>query len=472
MDLKALTIESAAELLKKGELSAVGLTESALKAVKEKDGELHAFLSVFEKEAAEAAKAADQRIKNNEAGPLTGIPIAVKDNILVRGEKATAGSRILESYRAAYDATAVKKLKEAGAVILGKTNLDEFGMGSSTENSAYGPTKNPHDQERVPGGSSGGSAAAVAAGMCLGALGSDTGGSVREPASFCGIVGLKPTYGAVSRHGLIALASSLDQIGPITKTVRDARIIFNVIRGQDPLDATTIPGTTSAKKFDIKKFTVGVPREYFEAEGLDARVKEIVLGTIKKYESRGAEIKEISLPSSHYGLATYYILMPAEASTNLARYDGVRYGHSAAKNDLWGRYESSRAEGFGSEPIRRVMIGTYVLSAGYYDAYYKKAKAAQVLIQREFEAAFKKVDVIMTPTAPTTAFKIGEKTQDPLQMYAADIFTVPVNIAGLPAISIPCGEIAGLPVGLQIVAPWREEEILFEIGDLLKENNS
>lgn len=468
MELKDLTIKKASELLRAGEVSAVELAKESLRAIKEKNGELNAFLRVFEKESLASARAADELIKGGGAGALTGIPLAIKDNILIKGTVATAGSKILENYISSYDATVIKKLKEAGAVFVGKTNLDEFAMGASTENSAYGATKNPHDTSRVPGGSSGGSAAAVAADMCLGALGSDTGGSIRQPAGFCGVVGLKPSYGAVSRHGLMALASSLDQIGPITKTVEDAEIIFNIISGQDALDATSV----SSREKSLESLTIGVPKEYFQMQGLDEEVKKNVENALAWYEETGAKIKEITLPTSKYAVPTYYIIVPAEASSNLGRYDGVRYGYSKRKDDLIESYEASRGEGFGEEPLRRIMTGTYVLSAGYFDAYYKKAKAVQQKIKQEFEEAFKSVDIIITPTSPTVAFKLGERTQDPLAMYASDIFTSPLNIAGLAGISIPCGRAQGMPVGMQIIAPWGREDLLFKVGASYENNHN
>lgn len=471
MNFAELTISEANQALVKGEISSVEITSKALATIKESDGDIHAFLNVFEEEALQMARDADKRIKQGEKSSLVGIPLAIKDNILVKGFAATAGSKILESYQAAYDATVTKKLRDEGAIFLGKTNLDEFAMGSSTENSGFGPTKNPHDHQRVPGGSSGGSAAAVAANMCLGALGSDTGGSIRQPASFCGIVGLKPTYGAVSRFGLIALASSLDQIGPVTKTVEDSAIIYNVIKGSDILDSTSFINEEVALKKDIKKLTIGVPREYFELESLDGAVKDRVEEAILWYEKQGAKIENISLPSSSLGLASYYLVMPAEASANLARYDGIRYGSSFKTDNLKDLYFKNRGSGFGAEAIRRIMIGTYALSSGYYDAYYKVAKRIQTQIKKDFKDAFGKTDVIMTPTTPTVAFKLGEKVENPLQMYAADIFTVPVNMAGLPAISLPCGRVENLPVGLQIIAPWYQEKLLFKTGLLFEKNH-
>ena len=415
------------------------------------------------------------------------MPYALKDNILFENSLTTAGSKILENYRASFDATAVKKLKTAGAVCLGKTNLDEFAMGTSTENSAFGPTKNPHDTSRVPGGSSGGSAAAVAADLAVFALGSDTGGSIRQPAAFCGVIGLKPTYGRVSRHGLIALASSLDQIGPITKNVYDAALVLNVIAGHDKFDSTTakneIPDYTENINKDIKGLRVGVPKEFFavpsvapdggRGEGLSAEVTEKVRAAISRMESIGCKIVDISLPNFEYALATYYIIVPSEVSANLSRYDGIRYGHSSKSADtLIDTYFESRAEGLGPEPKRRVMIGAYALSSGYYDAYYLKAQKVRRLIKNDFDSAFEKVDIIVGPVSPTTAFKIGEKSSDPLALYLEDIYTVPVNLAGLPGISIPCGlgKESKMPVGFQMIGKPFEEEILLRAAHQLEKN--
>lgn len=425
---------------------------------------------------------------------LYGVPCAIKDNILIDNTKCTAGSKILENYISSYDATVIAKLKEAGAGFLGKTNMDEFAMGSSTENSAFGPTKNPHDLERVPGGSSGGSAATVAADLCVFALGSDTGGSIRQPASFCGVVGLKPTYGRVSRHGLIALASSLDQIGTFTKNVYDSALIMNTIAGPDKFDSTAVSGKSVdfTRHLDkpVKGLRVGVPKEYFavpsgprsaggfgearassEGGGLSVEVRQNIEAGIKKLENLGCEIVEISLPHSEYALAVYYIVLPCEASANLARFDGIRYGHSSkGSKTLLEGYEESRAEGFGPEPKRRIMLGTYALSSGYYDAYYLKAQKVRALIKKDFDDAFAGVDVIVGPTAPTTAFKLGEKSSDPLSMYLSDIYTVPVNLAGLPGISIPCGLGAdsNMPVGFQIIGKSFDEETVLRVAHQLE----
>ena len=397
---------------------------------------------------------------------LTGIPIAVKDNILIEGRIAGAASKILENYHASYDATVIEKLKAQGAVFLGRTNMDEFAMGSSTENSAYGPTRNPIDTKRVPGGSSGGSAAAVAAHMALAALGSDTGGSIRQPAAHCGLVGFKPTYGAVSRFGLIAMGSSLDQIGPLTKSISDAKILYDVIRGYDKNDSTSLPETapTPAKTPRM----IGVPRAFLKS-GIDEDVLATFEATLKKLESAGFEIRDIEMPSLPYGLAVYYVIMPAEVSTNLARLDGIRYGLSVPADTIGEVYSKTRAAGFGPETCRRILVGTFVLSSGYADAYYRKARAVRSGITQEFSRAFEGVDAIAVPTTPAPAFVMGEKANDPLAMYAEDIFSVPVNLAGVPAISVPAGMVERdgkqLPVGFQIIGPWGGEEVLFKIAE-------
>ncbi|MEK7589311.1 MAG: Asp-tRNA(Asn)/Glu-tRNA(Gln) amidotransferase subunit GatA [Patescibacteria group bacterium] len=453
------TIESARKGIAVGDFSAREIFDEYQKKIEEKK-DLNAYLSTF--------KFAEHGAYPAREGDLAGVPCAIKDNMLIEGEIATAGSKILENYVSAYDATAIKKLKKAGVSFLGKTNMDEFAMGSSTENSAFGTVKNPLDVSRVPGGSSGGSAAAVAADLCVFALGSDTGGSIRQPAAFCGVVGLKPTYGRVSRHGLIAMASSLDQIGPITKTVADAALVMNAIAGHDIFDSTTVsrdmPDFAINLEKDIKGLRVGVPKEFFGG-GLDKEVSAKVLTSIELLREAGATIHEISLPHTEYALAVYYIIMPSEVSANLARFDGIRYGHSSQKGEaLLDTYLASRAEGFGAEPKRRIMLGTYALSSGYYDAYYLKAQKVRALIKKDFDEAFRSVDVIVGPTAPTVAFKAGEKSEDPLAMYLSDIYTVPVNLAGLPAISIPCGmgSESNLPVGFQIIGK------LFDEGTVLQ----
>jgi aspartyl-tRNA(Asn)/glutamyl-tRNA(Gln) amidotransferase subunit A len=471
MNLDKLTIKKAHELLKSKEITSAELTEAFLKNIKEKDGDIHAFLSLTEEQALEQAKKVDERIAKGEPiEVLAGISAAIKDNILIRGAKATAASKILENYIAPYDATVIKKLKEEEAVFIGKTNLDEFAMGSSTENSGFGPTKNPVDLERVPGGSSGGSAAAVKAGFCVYALGSDTGGSIRQPAGFCGVVGFKPTYGAVSRHGLIAMASSLDQIGPIARNVDDAAAVFEIIRGVDELDSTSVDMKWQDywdRPVDIEEIKIGVPREYF-THGLDPEIEKNIKSIVEKLEKEGAQIKEISLPYSDFALAVYYIIMPAEVSANLARFDGIKYGLSKSLPKLLDVYLKTRGEGFGAEARRRIMLGTYILSAGYYDAYYTRAQKVRRLIKKDFDFAFKDVDVILTPTSPTTAFKFGDKTADPLSMYLSDIYTVPANLAGIPAISLPSGEIDGLPVGLQLIGNSFDDIKLLRIAKTIE----
>jgi len=470
MELNKLTIKEAHNGLVAKKFTSVELTEACLAEIKKLNKKLNVFITVTEYEALEQAKEVDKKIAAGaEIGILEGVPMAIKDNILVKDIRCTSGSKILENYIATYDATVVEKLRIAGAVILGKTNLDEFAMGASTETSHFGPTKNPHDLKRVPGGSSGGSAAAVAANMCIYALGSDTGGSVRQPASFCGVVGMKPTYGAVSRYGLMAMASSLDQIGPIAKTVEDAEIVFDVIRGKDEMDSTTVERVNKKenKQISIKGLKVGLPKEYFIG-GMDDEVEKCVLDVVEKFRKAGAEIIDVSLPHAEYTLATYYIIVPAEVSANMARYDGVRYGYKTKKaKTLLDTYLKTRAEGFGDEVKRRIMLGTYALSAGYYDAYYLQAQRMRTLIRQDFLKVFKEVDCLVMPTSPTTAFKIGERIDDPLTMYLSDVFTVSANVAGLPAISVPVGEANKLPVGVQIMAPWFGEEKLFEISKLI-----
>ncbi len=479
MNLKELTIKEAHELLEKREITSVELTAAHFDEIKKHDGDIRAFLSLTEEKAMETAKKIDARISKGEPiEMLAGIPAAIKDNILIRGGKTTAASKILENYIAPYDATVIKKLKEEEAVFIGKTNMDEFAMGGSTENSAFGPTKNPVDLERVPGGSSGGSAAAVKAGFSVYALGSDTGGSIRPPAGFCGVIGFKPTYGAVSRRGLMAMASSLDQIGPITKTVDDAVAIFEAICGGDELDSTSVNIEWQdywSEPADMEEIKIGVPREYF-THGLDPEIEENIKSVISKLEKEGAEIKEISLPYSEWALAAYYIIMSAEVSANLARFDGIKYGYSKInKNEklqnLLDIYLESRGEGFGAEARRRIMLGTYALSAGYYDAYYTRAQKVRRLIKQDFDCAFKEVDAIITPTSPTIAFKLGEKTQNPLSMYLADIYTVPVNLAGVPAISLPIKEVNNLPVGLQLIGKNFDDIKLLKIAKIIETIN-
>lgn len=449
--------------LRSGQASAVEVAQEFLARIDQKNNDLNAFVQVD----AERVLARAQEVDAAGEGHLRGIPYAVKDNMLVEGYRATAGSKMLADYVAPYTATAVKKMDDAGGVVLGVTNMDEFAMGSSTETSAYGPTKNSHDTTRVPGGSSGGSAVAVASGMAPFALGSDTGGSIRQPAALCGVVGYKPTYGAVSRHGLIAMASSLDQIGTFTRTVSDAQIVAPLLAGRDPMDATSEGLSWTPSSRMPKTVRVGIVKEHF-GEGLHAGVRERVESVIASYRDMGATIEEVELPHSKYALAAYYILMPSEVSSNLARFDGIRYGLDTEAENVMEEYMARRHEGFGREVQRRVMLGTYTLSSGYYDAYYLKAQKVRALIADDYRRAFENVDVILGPTAPTPAFRIGEKTSDPLQMYLEDIYTVGVNLAGLPAISMPAGTVevegSALPVGVQLVAPQKQDASLLEIA--------
>jgi len=465
VELCRLTIGEARDLLARREISAVELTRACLDRIAELERRLNAFITVCAREAIAQAEVADKRLDQGGAPALCGIPLAIKDIYDTRGVRTTCASKILEKFVPPHDATSIAKLRAAGAVFVGKANMDEFAMGSSTENSAFGPTCNPYDLQRVAGGSSGGSAAAVAADECLAALGTDTGGSIREPASFCGVVGIKPTYSRVSRYGVIAYASSLDQVGPFAKTVRDGAIVLRELAGVDPLDSTCsarpVPDYERALTGDIKGMRIGVPREYF-VEGMQPEVERAVRAALRQYETMGARTVEISLPHTDYAIAAYYLIATAEASANLARYDGIRYGLRVPADNNIELYNRTRDRGFGAEVKRRIMLGTFALSAGYYDAYYLKAQKVRTLIRRDFEGAFETCDIIATPTAPTTAFKIGEKTSDPLQMYLSDIFTISVNLAGLPGLSMPCGYDAnGLPIGLQIVgAPFGEEAIL------------
>lgn len=469
MNLETLTIQKAHEDMKSGKYSAADLAQAYLGTIKEKNGDTHAYLEVYD-DVIEQAKVADGKFKDGSATIMTGIPVAVKDNILVRGKTASSASKILEHYKAVYDATVIEKLKEAGAVFLGRTNMDEFAMGGSTENSAFGPTKNPHDMSRVPGGSSGGSAVAVAMSGALVALGSDTGGSIRQPAALCGIVGLKPTYGAVSRRGLMAMGSSLDQIGTFGKTVDDAEAFFNAIRGHDPRDSTSAKMTEVRPPSERERvMTIGVPEDFLQMKGIDVDVLENFRYTLSALEKKGHTIRSVSLSSFKYALAAYYIIMPAEASTNLARFDSVRYGLHISGDSGIDDYLQTRGVGFGKEVRRRIMFGTYVLSAGYKDAYYNKAGQVRDLIRDDLKKVFDSgIDVIATPTSPTPAFKIGEKSADPLSMYLADIFTVPINLAGVPGISVPSGfverEGKKLPLGFQIIAPHFREDLLFALG--------
>ena len=466
-DLNKLSITEASKKLAAGEITAVDLARACLEEIKKRNTDLNAYLEVFE-DVEKQAEAADVRRAAGESHPLLGIPLAIKDNILIEGRKVSAASKILENYVASYDATVITKLKDAGAVFLGRTNMDEFAHGSSTENSAYGPTKNPFDVERVPGGSSGGSAAAVAAHMALGALGTDTGGSVREPASFCGVVGLKPTYGSVSRSGLIAMGSSLDQAGPLARTVEDAELIFNAIKGADPLDSTSIEN--SKLKIENSK-KIGVPRHLLE-KGLDADVLQQFEKSLDTLRAKGYEVVDIELPLAGLALAVYYVIMPAEVSANLARFDGVRYGLSLKGENLFDDYAKTRGLGFGAEVRRRIMLGTYVLSSGYYDAYFGKATAARAELAREIAGVLENVSLIATPTTTSPATKLGEKTDDPLAMYLLDIFTVTANLTGNPAISVPMGTVTRegkeLPVGIQLTAAHGDESALFTAGKELQ----
>jgi aspartyl-tRNA(Asn)/glutamyl-tRNA(Gln) amidotransferase subunit A len=454
VDTLRLTAEEAMGLLERREVSGDELHRAYLDAIAERDDELHAYLRTVEKPNAD------------------GVPIAFKDLISTRGVETTAGSKILSGYVPVYDATVASRCKAAGMSLIGKTNMDEFAMGSSTENSAFGPTRNPWDPERVPGGSSGGSAAAVAAGLAPWALGSDTGGSVKQPASLCGIVGLRPTYGTVSRYGIVAFASSLDQIGPMTKTVRDNALLYRILAGRDPEDTTTVElpqPVEIPERDDLNGIRVGVPRELNEAEGIEPGVKEVVQRTIELCRELGAEVGETTLPRSvDYGLACYYLVAPSEASSNLARYDGVRYGLRMNGSNVRELYEKTRDAGFGDEPKRRIMLGTYALSAGYYEAYYGQAQKVRTVIANEHAAAFEDFDVLVSPTSPTVAFKLGAKTANPLAMYLSDVLTIPSNMAGLPGLSIPCGLSEGLPVGFQLIGPQFSENTLFHVGHALE----
>jgi aspartyl-tRNA(Asn)/glutamyl-tRNA(Gln) amidotransferase subunit A len=463
------------QLLHKKEVSVTDLVKESFKRINEVDGKVQAFLTLNEEEARETAKTLDAKLRSDESkGLLFGMPIGLKDNIVTKGLRTTSGSKILENFDPIYNATVVERLTTAETITIGKLNMDEFAMGSSTENSGFQKTRNPWNLETVPGGSSGGSAAAVAAGEVLFSLGSDTGGSIRQPAAYCGVVGMKPTYGRISRFGLIAFASSLDQIGPITRSVEDNAYLLEAIAGVDPMDSTSanveVPSFIQSLTGDIKALKIGVPKEYL-GEGVQEEVKQSVLDALKKLESLGAVWEEVSLPHSKYALATYYLLSSSEASANLSRFDGVRYGYRTPNaQNLIELYKKTRAEGFGNEVKRRIMLGTFALSSGYYDAYYKKAQKVRTLIKKDFEDVFEKYDVIVGPTAPTPAFKIGEKTSDPLTMYANDILTIPVNLAGVPAISVPCGFSNGLPLGLQIVGKHFDESTIYRVAHAFEQN--
>ena len=470
MDLNALTITSTRESIAQRQITASQLVEEFYRKIKADDPGIHAFLTLSADRARHQAERIDRIVSAGDPlPPLAGVPVGIKDVMVTKGVRSTAGSKILENYIPPYDCSAVARMEAAGAIMLGKLNCDEFAMGSSNENSAYGPVRNPRDKSRVPGGSSGGSAAAVAAGMAVAALGSDTGGSIRQPASFCGVVGLMPTYGRVSRYGLIAFASSLDHIGPLTRTVRDAATILRVIAGHDPLDSTSadvpVPDYVAELARPVSGLRIGVPKEYF-GEGLDDEVRAAVESGIDKLRAAGCDIVPISLPHTAYAIPTYYVIATAEASANLARFDGVRYGYRAkSARTLSQMYRESRDQGFGAEVKRRIMLGTYALSSGYYDAYYLKAQRVRTLLTREFEAAFQAVDAIVTPTAPTPAFKLGEKADDPLSMYLADIYTVTADLAGVPGVSVPCGQSrSGLPIGLQVLGRHFDESTVLRVA--------
>jgi len=463
LDLYKLTLHELRDLIARKEVTAKDAVFSYTKRIGKLEHEIKSYITLTADATMSMIAEAEKAVDEGKLGPLTGVPFAIKDNMCIKGIKTTCASKILSNFVPPYESTVTGKLKDAGYVLLGKTNMDEFAMGSSTENSSYDTTKNPWALDRIPGGSSGGSAAAVAADLCAAALGSDTGGSIRQPAACCGVVGLKPTYGRVSRYGLVAFASSLDQIGPITKDVEDCALVMNVIGGHDPADSTSanvpMPDFTAKLKDGIKGLKVGIPKEYFVG-GIDHEVYTSMMEAIDVLKGLGAEMVDVSLPHTDYAVATYYILATSEASSNLARYDGVKYGYRASEPaDLMDMYRRSRSEGFGPEVKRRIMLGTYALSSGYYDAYYKKAQQARTLIKRDFDEAFKAVDIIVTPTAPTPAFKIGEKTDDPLQMYLSDIYTISVNLAGIPGLSLPCGLTRErLPVGMQILGKHFDEE--------------
>jgi len=475
--LNQLTAHEVVDLIKKKKITAYEVMQDIFNQIDKVDNLIKAFLVINREEALRQAKVIDTKVKNGEElPPLAGVAVAIKDIIATQGTETTCGSKILKGFIPPYNATVINKLKEAGAIIIGKTNMDEFAMGSSTENSAFGPTHNPWDLERVPGGSSGGSAAAVAADETFVALGTDTGGSIRQPASLCGMVGLKPTYGRVSRYGLVAYASSLDQIGPITKDVTDCALMMNVIGGHDNMDSTSVnlevPDYLKPCQAGIKDLKIGVPKEYF-IEGIDPEVKSALDRALKIFEKLGAKIEEVSLPHTEYSLPTYYLIATAEASSNLARYDGVQYGYRAEEyEDLSSMYQKTRSEGFGSEVKRRIMLGTYALSSGYYDAYYLKAQKVRTLIKEDFDKAFNKYDILVTPTSPTPAFKLNEKVSDPLTMYLSDIYTIPINLAGLPAISINCGySKSNLPIGLQIIGRHFSEETILRAAYNFEQNN-
>lgn len=480
-ELSNITIKKAAEMLKNGEVSSTDLTKYYLERIKKFNPKINAYICVLEKEALKQAEESDKRyaISHKRLSEIDGVPIAIKDNMCMDGTKTTAGSKMLENFTAPYDATVISKLLKSGAVILGKTNMDEFAMGSSTETSHFGPTKNPWDTERVPGGSSGGSAAAVAGDLCVAALGSDTGGSIRQPASLCGINGLKPTYGTVSRYGLLAMASSLDQIGPMTKTAEDAEILYNIIKGYDEKDSTSVnvkdqrSNVKQNPNNKIENLKIGIPKEYF-SEGLDEDVKKVIEENIAKLKKEGVEFVDVSLPNAKYALSCYYIIMPVEVASNLARFDGIKYGYSAANNEkvisinLLEGYINSRSEGFGEEVKRRIMLGTYASAAGYIDQFYAKAQKVRALVKKDFDDALEKCDFILGPVSPTTAFKLGEKTDDPLTMYLSDIYTIAINLAGVPAMSVPAGLSNDLPVGLQLIGKQFSDLEMLKLAQLIE----
>lgn len=473
MELWKKSLKELSDLVKAKEVKPSEVIQAFIDRKNQVEDKVKAYVTITDEIAVEEARRRDEELARlDTVPPLFGLPVAIKDNISTKGIRTTCSSKMLENFVPIYDATVIEKLKDSGYIITGKTNLDEFAMGSSTENSAFFTTRNPWDLDRVPGGSSGGSAAAVAAGMVPASLGSDTGGSIRQPAAFCGVVGLKPTYGRVSRYGLVAFASSLDQIGPITRSVEDAALLMNIIAGKDHRDSTSkdipVPDYLDFIGRDIKGLRIGVPKEYFPSD-LDSQIKQSVLDMVRNLEKEGAVVEEISLPYTKYAIETYYIIAPSEASSNLARFDGVRYGYRASEyRDLEEMYSKTRDEGFGPEVKRRIMVGTYVLSSGYYDAYYLKAQKVRTLIYQDFMRAFDKVDVIITPTTPDTAFKIGEKSSDPIQMYLSDIFTVSINLATVPAISVPCGFKDGLPVGLQIIGKPFDEGTILSVADMVE----
>lgn len=474
--LTDLTISEALEKLNKREISAVELTQAHLNQIERYDGQVRAFITVTPELALEQAQKADEARANGETRPLLGIPLAIKDVLSTKGVQTTCGSKILKGYHPIFDATAVQRLLEAGMVLLGKVNMDEFAMGSSTENSGFFTTRNPWNLDHVPGGSSGGSGAVVSARMAMGSLGSDTGGSIRLPGSFCNLSAVKPSYGRVSRYGLVAYGSSLDQTGPMTRTVEDSARLLQVIAGYDPLDSTSmnvpVPNYIAELEGGVRGLRIGIPKEYF-GDGVNKEVENAVMSAISQLQALGAQVQEVSLPHSEYSLPTYYIIATSEASANLARYDGIRFGARIDKGEMWDTYKVTRGQGFGDEVKRRIMLGTYALSAGYYDAWYGKAQAVRTLIKQDYDEAFKQVDVLCAPVSPTTAFKFGDNTADPLQMYLADVMTISANLAGICGMSVPCGiDSAGLPIGLQILAPAFKEDVMMRVGYTYEQTQS